>query len=44
LATLVPATAGTYTVRVTNLSLAAVSLTTDLIAQELWPALSPVLP
>ena len=43
-ATLVAPAAGTYTVRVTNLGLTAASFTTDLITQELWPAVSTILP
>jgi hypothetical protein len=43
-ATVVPLSAGTYTVRVTNLGLSAASLTTDLILQELWPALALIVP
>ncbi len=43
-ATLVAPAAGTYTVRVTNLGLAAAALTTDLIVQEAWPVLTSTLP
>jgi hypothetical protein len=43
-ATVVPAVAGTYTVRVTNLGTTAASLTTDLIVQEAWPVLTSTLP
>lgn len=43
-ATFVPTTAGTYTVRVTNLGIAAATFTTDLITQELWPALTAIVP
>ncbi len=44
IATLVAPAAGTYTVRVTNLGLAATTFTTDLIVQELWPALTAIVP